>query len=147
MWKQELLIAVPAGVLIIFAIMVIARLTPEDKGVGGRSFAGHQNDLIVLSTTMDRDKMGKSDFWLAGVVTNQGAYPWRIQELEVRVLDEHGNLLDVRHPDLKDSFVIQSRQGHGFRVELGELAFTNRNITHQVRVQMATDGDRPAKPD
>ena len=146
-WKQELLIAVPALVLIIVAVMVIAWLAPEDSGVGGRSFAGHQNDLIVLSTSMDRGKMGKPDFWLTGMVTNRSEYPWRVQELEVRFLDERGNLSDVRHPDLKDSFVIQSHQAHGFRVELGELAFTNQNITHQVRVQMATDGDRPVKPD
>jgi hypothetical protein len=146
-WRQELLIGIPAVILIIIAIMLISRLAPEDSGVGGRGFAGHQSDLIVLSTSMDRDKMGKPDFWLAGVVTNQGVYPWRVHEFEVRFLDERGNLLDVRHPDLKDSFVIQSHQAHGFRVELDELAFTNRNITHQVRVQMATDGDRPEKPD
>ena len=146
-WKQELLIGVPFVVLIIVAIMAIAWFAPADKGVGGRSFAGHQSDLIVLSTSMDRDKMGKPDFWLAGIMTNQGVYPWRVHELEVRFLDERGNLLDACHPDLKDSFVIQSHQAHGFRVELGELVLTNRNITHQVHVQMATDGDQPVKPD
>jgi len=146
-WKQELLVAVPALVLIIIAIMVIAWLSPEDNGVRGRSFAGHQSDLIVLNTSMDRDKMGKPDFWLAGVVTNQGVHPWQIHELEVRFLDERGNLLDVRHPDIKDSFVVQSHQAHGFRVELDELVFTNQGIARQVRVQMATDGDRPVKPD
>lgn len=146
-WKQELLIAVPALVLITIAIMAIAWFAPEDNGVGGRSFAGHQNDLIVLSTSMDRNKMGKPDFRLTGIVTNRSEYPWRVQELEVRFLDGRGYLSDVRHPDLKDSFVIQAHQAHGFRVELSELEFTNQNITYQVRVQLATDGDRPAKSD
>ncbi len=84
---------------------------------------------------------------MTGIVTNQGAYPWRIQEFEVRFLDEWGNLLDVRDPDVKDTFVVQSHQENGFRVELGGLAFTNKNVTHQVRVQIATDGDRQLKPD
>jgi hypothetical protein len=53
----------------------------------------------------------------------------------------------VSHPDVKDLFVVQPRQKHGFRVELNRLVFTNNNVAHQVRVQMATDGNRPLKPD
>ena len=117
---------------------------PDEEGVGGRSFAGHRNDLVVLSTSLDRAG-AKADNWLTGVVTNRSEYPWRVQELEVRFLDERGHLLDVRHPEVKDLFVVQPRQEHGFRVELNTLAFTNNNITHQVRVQMATDGTRPSK--
>ena len=146
LWRQELLIAGPATVFIIMTIMVIAWFVPEEKGTGGRSFVGHRNDLIVLSTSLDRTGT-KPDVWMTGIVTNQGEYPWRVHELEVRFQDEQGNLLDVRHPKVKDSFVVQSRQENGFRVELGGLAFTNNNITHQVRVQLATDGDRPVKPD
>jgi hypothetical protein len=146
LWRQELLIALPSAVLIITAITVIACFFPDEGGTGGRSFAGHRSDLVVLNTSLDRAGT-KPNFWITGIVTNQGEYPWRVLELEVRFLDEHGNLLDVRHPDLKDSFVIQSHQETGFRVELGGLAFTNNNITHQVRVQMATDGDRPVKSD
>jgi hypothetical protein len=144
---QELLIAVPTVVLIIVAIMVITWLAPEDGGIGGRSFSGHQSDLIVLGSSMDPDDKGNSDYWLTGVVSNQGVHPWRIDELEVRFVDNHGNLLDVYHPGIKHPFVVQSHRGHGFKVELGHLAFTNPNITRQVRVQTATDGDRPAKPD
>jgi len=145
-WTQELLIALPSVVLIVIAIVVIAWIAPEEKGVGGRSFASHRSDLIVLKTSLDCGGT-KPDIWLTGVVTNQGEYPWRICELEVRFLDERGNLLDVSHPDVKDLFVVQPRQEHGFRVELNRLAFTNNNITHQVHVQMATDGNRPLKPD
>ena len=146
LWRQELSIAGPTTVLIIMAIAVIAWLAPDEKGPGGRSFAGHRNDLVILSTSLDRTGT-KPNFWMTGIVTNQGEHPWRVRELEVRFLDDRGNLLDVRHPDIKDSFVVQSRQENGFRVELGGLAFTNQNVTHQVRVQIATDGDRPVKSD
>ena len=144
--RQELLIGGPAAFLIIMAIGAIAWIAPDEKGVGGRSFAGHRKDLVVLSTSLDQTGK-KPSFWMTGIVTNQGAYPWRIQEFEVRFLDERGNLLDVRNPDVKDTFVVQSHQENGFRVELGGLAFTNNNVTHQVRVQIATDGDRQLKPD
>jgi RNA polymerase subunit RPABC4/transcription elongation factor Spt4 len=146
LWRQELLIAGPVVVFIAMAIGAIAWFAPDEKGVGGRSFAGHRSDLVVLGTSLDRTGT-KPDIWLTGVVTNRGEYPWRVHELEVRFLDERDNLLDVRHLDVKDLFVVQSRQEHGFRVELNRLAFTNNNVTHQVRVQIATDGDRPFKPD
>ena len=137
--RQELLFGVPVLVVIVTAIMVISWFSPDKKGVGGRS-------LIVLSTSLDRTGT-KPDIWLTGIVTNRGEYPWRVHELEVRFLDERGNLLDVSHPDVKDLFVVQPRQEHGFRVELNRLVFTNNNVAHQVRVQMATDGNRPLKPD
>ncbi|HXR05135.1 MAG TPA: hypothetical protein VN836_10555 [Verrucomicrobiae bacterium] len=143
--RQELFMAVPSLALIILAIVVIAWFAPKDKGVGGRSFAGQRSDLAVLGTSLDRDKIKAQDFWLTGTVTNQSEYPWRVHEFEVRFLDERGNLLDVRHPEVKDLFVVQSHQEHGFRVELGGLAFTNSSIAPQVRVQAATDGDRPFK--
>jgi hypothetical protein len=144
--RQELLFGVPVLVVIVTAIMVISWFSPDKKGVGGRSFDGHRSDLIVLSTSLDRTGT-KPDIWLTGIVTNRGEYPWRVHELEVRFLDERGNLLDVSHPDVKDLFVVQPRQEHGFRVELNRLVFTNNNVAHQVRVQMATDGNRPLKPD
>lgn len=146
MWRQELLLAGPAAAILIGAIVIIALFAPPELGAGGRGFTGHRNDLAILSTSLDRTGT-KPDFWMTGIVTNQGKYPWRVQELEVCFLDEHDNLLDVQHPDIKDSFVIQSGQEHGFRVELGGLAFTNSNVTRQVRVQMATDGNLPMKSD
>ncbi len=146
LWRQELLFAGPVIVLVIIAIAAISWLAPDEEGAGGRSFAGHRGDLVVLNNLLERSGT-KPDFWMTGIVTNQGEHPWRIQQFEVRFLDERGNLLDVRHPDLKVSFVVQSHQEHGFRVELRDLAFTNRNVKNQVRVQMATDGDRPVKSD
>jgi hypothetical protein len=146
LWRQELLIGGPSVILIIMAIGAIAWFAPDEKGVGGRSFAGHRSELVVLNTSLDQTGK-KPGFWMTGIVTNQGQYPWRIQEFEVRFLDERGNLLDVRNPDVKDTFVVQSHRENGFRVELGGLAFTNNSVTHQVRVQIATDGDRQLKPD
>jgi hypothetical protein len=143
--RQELLIAGPVTVLIILAVFAISWFVPDEEGAGGRSFVGHRSDLVVLNTLLDRAG-SKPGFWMTGVVTNEGEYSWRVNEFEVRFLDQQGNLLDVRHPDVTDSFVVQSRQEHGFRVALGGLAFTNKNVTHQVRVQLATDGDRPLKP-
>ena len=145
LWRQELPVAVTGLALLSMAVVMIAWLTPEEEGVGGRSFAGNRNELVVLNTTLDPLK-AKPAFWLTGVITNRGQHPWRVHELEVRFVDHRGNLLDARHPVVKELFVVLPRQEQGFRVELGELVFTNKNVTHQVRVQVATDGDRPSKP-
>jgi hypothetical protein len=145
-WRQELPVALVAGALGAMACAVITLLAPEEKGIGGRSFAGHRDELVVSSTSLDR-ATARPDSWLTGVITNRGKYPWRVHELEVRFVDERSGLLDVRHPDVKDLFVVQPRQEHAFRVKLEEVIFTNDRVTHQVRVQTATDGDRPSKPD
>ena len=142
----ELLLAAPGLVLLIVAIAVAAWISPDEKSAKGRSFGGHQSDLVVLGSSVDRDN-GKANFWLTGVMTNRGEHPWRVHELEVRFLNERGNLLDVRNPDVKGPFIVQAHQEHGFRAELGPLTFTNDGVAHQVRVQVATDGDRPLKPD
>jgi hypothetical protein len=146
LWWEELPAVALSVALLIAAGAVVAWLAPDEKGVGGRSFAGHRSDLVILNTSLD-DAEAKTNFWITGVLTNCGEHPWRIHELEVRVLDERSNLLDVRHPDVKELFVVQPRQEHGFRVKLGELAQSNSNVTYQVRVQTATDGNRPLKPD
>jgi len=146
LWQQELPIAATGLALAIMTIVVLTWMAPDEDGVGGRSFSGHRNDLVLLNTTLDR-VASNGDFWLTGVITNRGQYPWRVHELEVRFVDQHGNLLDARHPGVKELFVVQPRQEHGFRVERGAVIFTNENVSHQVRVQTATDGDRPWKSD
>jgi len=145
-WTQELWIAVPSLGLILVSVVAIAMLAPAEPEGGGRNFAGHRGDLVILNAALNRDQ-ARPDFWLTGSVTNQGEHPWRIHEIELRLVDEHGQLLDARHAEVRDPFVVQPRHEHGFRIELGGLAFTNSSVTHQVRVQMATDGDRPMKPD
>ncbi len=143
--RQELFMAVPVLALIILAVVVMAKFAP-DESTDGRSFAGHQNELVVSSSSLE--SIGPNeDFWMTGTVTNGGRYPWRVRELEIRFLDKAGNLLDVRHKDIKDAFAVGAGRESGFRVELESLAFTNDNVTRQVRVQLATDGDQPMKPD
>ncbi len=128
------------------AIVPVALLAPEEKGVGGRNFTGHRDDLVVLETSLGRVS-ARNDFYLTGTVTNRGEHPWRVHELELRFLDAQRKLLDVRHYSVREPFVVLPHHEHGFRAGIGELAFTNNNVEHQVRVQEATDGDRPLKPD
>ena len=65
----------------------------------------------------------------------------------MRLLDAQGNLLDVHHPSVSDPFVVAPGAEGAFRVKLGEVAFTNSSVVQQVRVQTASDGNLPAKPD
>jgi hypothetical protein len=146
LWRQELTVAVPTAVLVIVALLVMYWIVPDEEGVGGRNFSGHQGDLVVLSSLLERGRT-KPDFWLTGVLSNRGDHPWRVHELEVRFRNERGDLLDVIHPSVEELLVVQSHQEHGFRVSLGPLAFTNSGVTRQVRVQVATEGDRVLKPD
>ena len=101
---------------------------------------------MVVRTSLERAKK-RPEFWLTGYVTNKGDHPWRVHELEVKFMDGEGNMLDVHHPNVGELFVVQPRREHAFRVELGKVAFTNSGVFTQARVQTATDGDRPAKPD
>ncbi len=141
----ELYIALMGLALLGIAVWVLASLVPSDQGVGGRAFARHRNDLEVTGATLNRTA-GKRDFWLSGYVTNRGDHPWRIHRLEVRFVDGHGALLDVRHPEVDGPFVILPERDHAVRVSLGEITFTNLEAPLEVRVQRATDGDRPFQP-
>ncbi len=112
----------------------------------GRSFVGHRNELRVLRTSLERDKK-KPEFWFTGFVTNTGRYPWRVQELELRFVDAQGRLVDVRRPELSDTFIVLPGGEGAFRARVGEVVFTNVGVIHQTRVQTATDGNLPLKPD
>ena len=101
---------------------------------------------MVTRTLMERDPR-KPEFWLTGYITNIGDYPWRVEELEARFMEAESKLVDVRHLDISEKFVIQPHQEQAFRVGLGRLAFTNSGIVARVRVQTATDGKFPAKTD
>jgi hypothetical protein len=56
-------------------------------------------------------------------------------------------LVDVRHSSISEPFVVPAGAEGAFRVALGEMVFTNSSIIHQVRVQEASDGNLPAKPE
>ena len=95
---------------------------------------------------MERDQR-KPEFWLSGYITNIGNYPWRVRELEVRLIEGQGKLVDVRQAEVSEQFVVQPHQEEAFRVGLGRLVFTNSSTVAMVRVQAATDGNLPAKTD
>ncbi len=150
LWRQELLYSVPAIAYLGMAIAIIVLVGKREDETSGRNFPGHRNDLVVMDTSLQRNTT-KPEFWLTGIVTNRGEYSWRVQELEARFLDKQDNLVDVRHLDFndsygnKESFVVQSHQDHAFSMNLGNLAFTNDNVTFNVRVQLATDGNQRSK--
>jgi hypothetical protein len=143
LWREQLGQLVAGLSLAVLSGLACFWVFP-DTPASGRNFARHRDELRVLRTSLERVKK-KPEFWLMGYVTNSGSYPWRVHELELRFLDAQGNLLDVRHSALFDSFVVPPRGESAFRVEFGELVFTNSGVVHQVRVQTATDGNLPPK--
>jgi hypothetical protein len=145
-WAPYLLLAFSVAIMLAFVGMVCVRFFPDAFRPEGRSFAPYRQQLLIARTSLERDQR-KPDFWLGGYVTNTGDYPWRVQELEVRFLQGEDKLVDVHHPKIPETFVIQPHQEQTFRVELGRLAFTNIGIVARVRVQAATDGNLPAKTD
>ena len=145
LWQQDVPILFGC-VLMCMATVPLFWMLPDEKSVGGRKFSGHRDEIAVLDTSLDRPGV-KSEFYLTGVVTNRGDHAWRVHGLEIRFLDAQGKLLDVRNHSVTSPFVVLPRHEHGFRAQIDELAFTNSNVSHQVRVQEATDGDRPLKPD
>jgi hypothetical protein len=145
LWREQLQGSVLALVVVAVLGSVCYWVFPDDVPSGGRDFAHHREDLRVLRTSLERAKRNPES-WLSGYVTNSGSHPWRVRELEVRLLDAQGNLLDVRHPNVSDPFVVMPGAEGAFRVGLGEIVFTNRSVVHQVRVQAASDGNLPAKP-
>jgi membrane protein YdbS with pleckstrin-like domain len=143
-WDRNLAGAAVAVVLLGQAIVVGVWLIPEDARSEGRRYARHRGDLAVVRVALDRAKV-RPEFWVSGFVTNTGAFPWRVQELEARFQDVRGNVFDVYHPAVEDPFVVAPGQEHAFRVRLGIVAWTNAATVPQVRVQTATDGHLPPK--
>jgi predicted nucleic acid-binding Zn ribbon protein len=146
LWREQLGQLALALPLMAILILVCFWVFPDDGPSSGRNFARHREDLRVLRTSLEHSKP-KPEFWLTGYVTNRGDYPWRVRELELRLLDSQGNLLDVRHSVVSDPFVVLPGCEDAFRVNLGEVVFTNSDVVQQVRVQTATDGNLPVKSD
>jgi hypothetical protein len=145
LWREQLVLVLSVLLLLVLLGLVCFWALP-DVPASGRNFARHRDDLHVLRTSLEREK-NKPEFWLTGFVTNSGHIPWRVHELELRFLDARGNMLDVRHPALADSFVVPPCEENAFRVRLGELVFADGGLVHKVRVKRATDGNLPAKHD
>ena len=144
-WWYEYAIFAMAAVLLAMVLTAIAFVFPDDKSLDGR-FSWHRSDLLVPDNTLSGLKSDPS-FSLSGEVTNQSRSAWRVHELEVRIQDRQGNLLDVRNPKVSDPFVVLPGRAHAFQVNLRGTAFTNSDIAAHVRVQVATDGDRPWNSD
>jgi len=111
-----------------------------------RDFDPYRAQLVAVRTSLERDS-AKPATWLSGYLTNTGNYPLRVLELEVRLLDREGKLMDARQPRIAETFVVQPHQDQAFRVRLDPLVFTNLNAVTKVRVLTASDGSRPPKDD
>jgi hypothetical protein len=68
-----------------------------------------------------------------------------VQELEARILDGEGKLVDVCQEPVPEKFVVQPRHEQAFRLGLPHLMYTNRGSVARVRVAVATDGTRAAE--
>jgi hypothetical protein len=104
-------------------------------------FPLHRTELAVMRTSLE--SIGeKQEMWLLGCITNAGRQSWRVHELEVRMLDSNGNMIDAQHPEFRKwgAFVVEPGHEHVFRVELNRRFNTNLNVTLLVRVQNASDG-------
>lgn len=139
---MPLVSAVYIGLLILLAAM----LFPDQKGRIELGFGQYRGDLAVDRVAWDRPT-SRPEFWVSGFVTNKASRPWRIHELEVRLLDESGKAQDVRHLTIRDPFVVHPGQEHAFRTSFGSVIETNRLSKCRVRVHLGSDGNQPFDPD
>jgi hypothetical protein len=142
--SYEIVVALTGLVLVVFATVLFVSLAPSDEGKAGRAFAGHRGDLVVLEPRLI-PAASSATCWLTGYVTNRGAYPWRVEELETRLMDSHSAMIDARHSRVDDPFVVLPGGAHAFRLKWGERDVAGEALP-QVRVQMATDGNLPPRP-
>jgi len=127
--------------------LLIELLFPEWLCADGeRQFTGHRDEVPVQRLVLDGPHQ-RSEFSVAGFVTNCGAYPWRIHALEFRFLNPDGSLLEVRQRRIDRPFVVGPGGEHAFRVSLGRLLEPMIQADLRARVQEAGDGSRPPKRD
>jgi hypothetical protein len=144
-WRYE--VGIPFVVLVLLGewIALVAWIAPDDK-MKGRCFAGHQADLRVDHVSLG-EVGNKVTFQITGVVTNMGNYPWRVREIEVRVLGYDGELIEALHPRIDNPFVVQSAQQAAFCLPLSRLHPDAVAAELQARVQDASDGNLARHPD
>jgi hypothetical protein len=145
LWGPHLGVGFSACLMLACVGLACYWLFPDVFHPEGRKFAPDRAQLVVARTSLERDQK-RPEYWLNGYITNTGNYPWRVEELEVRFTEGEGKLVDVCHPEVTEKFVVQPHQEQAFRVGLGALAHTNSGIAAKVRVQAATDGNFPPKP-
>jgi hypothetical protein len=129
-------------------ILLSALTFPEFDDIGGgRSFTPYRRDLKAAGIEVIVENQGTNAFYyrVSGLVTNLGQYPWRVKELELSITNSQG-AVDVRHENVKDSFVVQPRGAHAF-VFRYQTTLTNVVVSAQARVDDARDGDVPKSDD
>lgn len=127
---------------------VVWYLAPDEPTATERRLARDRDQLRIVRTVWDREgSSARPEFWLTGYVTNAAPRSWRIHELEMRLLDPQGKIIDVRQASVKPPFVVQPGHEHAFRVRFGGIVETNRLAEYRVRVQLASDGNRELKED
>jgi hypothetical protein len=136
--QNEIILAVIVLSYVTLFAVVCALVGPW--AASGRNFGPHRDDLQVVRTRMERIS-NSMYFSLTGYVTNRGKFAWRVEEYEVRFVDADRRLKDADYPDNFDSFVVQPKQEHAFRLKLYEVAYTNSDISEMVRVTKASDGN------
>jgi len=140
--RQEL--SLGFATLICFAAFVFIgwMAFPEsDDFTQGRSFSRHRRDLAVTGIDVIVENRGTNAFYygVSGFVTNQGAYAWRVKELELTISNNQG-AVDIRHQSLATPFVIQPAQAHAFVLHC-ETTLSNPVVRAGARVENALDGD------
>ena len=114
--------------------------SPDDSILHGRSFGSHRNDLLVKSLAINSEKRTTNALYynVSGFITNRGAYPWRVKEIELTISNNQG-AVDIRHQEVKEPFVIQPKTEHAFVFRFGTF-LTNSIVSTQARVENARDG-------
>ncbi|MBE0541595.1 MAG: hypothetical protein IH623_09430 [Verrucomicrobia bacterium] len=137
------------GILFVFMFVWVEWYFGRDEPTANeRRFARDRDRIQIVRTVWDREgSSAKPEFWLTGYLTNAAPRSWRIHELEVRLLDPQGKMIDVRQASVKPPFVVQPGHEHAFRARFGEIIETNRLAEYRVRVQLASDGNRELKED
>jgi hypothetical protein len=144
LWKQELAMLACLLVLYLVSVLFFFAFLPDNDAFDNSTHPSTSNSLVTGQIAMERDDP-LSRFWISGIVTNVGSHPWRVHGIEVRLLDSQGGLRDAIHPEIEEPFVVNPGQEHAFRVELGELIWSNTTLIPQVRVDIVSDGKRPMK--
>ena len=132
------------GYLIIVGgfIFVLIKLTPEDSAEGGRNFARHRAELEVSQVDVEVVPRGTSafEYSVSGLMTNKGAYPWRILELELTVSNAAG-ATDVKNQRIEEPFVVQPHAENAFAFR-SYTTLTNTIVSARARVANAQDSSR-----
>jgi hypothetical protein len=143
------LTGVVAVLLVMVGLPILCEyLSPDDSDeTSSLGFIIHRSDLSVAHLNLEASGKNNNDYWLTGLVTNNGHQAWRVHSFEVRILDDKNNLRDVAHTylDKLEVFVVQPGQEHAFKVKF-TTPMVDTSSKLSVRVQQATDGRERYNP-